>query len=526
MTLSDYLDQDGVILEADIATYISSADQIINSFIQNVLKSPRSAFQAEKFHLNVSYDEDGQVILEGLIWPLCFRELNLVKFDNSINEEEAAKIKSEVLDTIRRQISTSSNIRVIRSQFNLSESEAKSLFSLIEKHQIHLCKLDECDRCQNIPLPSLECKFKKFPESAENIPSCKRFLKVMKNLFDALTVEDIKSKATIEWLQDIWELVESSELVEPNLWRINLDTQDFYFKIDGELSEFLAKYEDEPIAALYQYSVGVGELDQNDEIIMKRLNLLDCFTNSSVPFFLKAANSSIKIDVMTESSTNSKWSINSPDYYSCREAGLNGHIKIHLSEAFSQIESYKLNTRSSDTSEFVYTGSSPSVLLKKVKQLNENCFQADGDGSFYEIKQTAVTRYCQRVNGRSLLLSEVVCHYDFCGKEDSATKYEVFKDKLEKIPTSDILAVVGDEKLPELILCENKDVLQIRRNSKILKYQTHDVDTFDHKFGQVLLFSVVNRFEDLTPVSVEEIFQAIDEATGENMLKTNKRYHE
>ena len=126
MTLSDYLDQDGVILEADIATYISSADQIINSFIQNVLKSPRSAFQAEKFHLNVSYDEDGQVILEGLIWPLCFRELNLVKFDNSINEEEAAKIKSEVLDTIRRQISTSSNIRVIRSQFNLSESEAKN----------------------------------------------------------------------------------------------------------------------------------------------------------------------------------------------------------------------------------------------------------------------------------------------------------------------------------------------------------------------------------------------------------------
>ena len=164
------------------------------------------------------------------------------------------------------------------------------------------------------------------------------------------------------------------------------------------------------------------------------------------------------------------------------------------------------------------------MLLKKVPQNNENCLQAEGDGSFYEVQQTAVTRYCQRVNGKNVLLSEVVCFYDYAGTEQSTAKFEVFNDKLNKIPNSEVPAVLGDEKLPELILCQNGDVLQFRKKPKVLMYQTHDEDTYEHKFGQVLLFSAVNRFEDLNPDSVDRIFEKLDEDSGENVVKANKRF--
>ena len=123
----------------DMATYVSSVDQLINSYIANVIKSPSHHFQADNFHLNISFDKEGQAIMEGLIWPKIFRDYNLVPYDVTISEEQKEEIKARVLDDLRRHTSSSSNIRIIKSQFNLSQTEAYSLSKLVEKHQVHLC---------------------------------------------------------------------------------------------------------------------------------------------------------------------------------------------------------------------------------------------------------------------------------------------------------------------------------------------------------------------------------------------------
>ena len=57
----------------DMGTYVTSVDQLINSYIANVIKCPSSNLTAEDYHFNISYNEEGQVIMEGLIWPSCFR---------------------------------------------------------------------------------------------------------------------------------------------------------------------------------------------------------------------------------------------------------------------------------------------------------------------------------------------------------------------------------------------------------------------------------------------------------------------
>ena len=520
--LSEYLQQEDISVDPKMGTYISSVEKLINSFITEILKSPSSKMMTEDFHFNISYDTLGQVIMEGLVWPISFKDYNLIQFKKDLSTEQIREKKAEIVDILRKNVSSSSNVRVIMSQHNTNESEAIRMARLVETHQVHVCQQEDCSRCQAAPLPSLQCLFKQFPESPENIATSKRFLNILKAHLHSLSVEEIRNMATYEWLQNVWEKVDISEPEENDYWRISLDGEDFYFKFDTSLIKLLEMYDDEPFVALYQYCLGIGEESQSEELVMKRLNLLDCWTEPYIPFLLQAANSPIKVQVLTRSSDFGGWSFENPDKHGCIEAGLHSHVKIPLSEAYCLVDNNKLKTRSSRPSEFVFTGSSPSVLLKRVSQATENCFQYEGDNAYYEIQETIVTRYCQRLNGRNLLLSEVACHYDFIGQESEA-KYQVFHDRLDKIPASDREAVVGDEKLPELIILENKDVLALRKKSKVLIFQSFDSASYDHKFSQVLLFSVVNSFEDLTKEAVEAIYEQINEETQENILEANKR---
>ena len=91
------------------------------------------------------------------------------------------------------------------------------------------------------------------------------------------------------------------------------------------------------------------------------------------------------------------------------------------------------------------------------------------------------------------------------GKEESKKRYEVFFDKLHKIPSKEVRSVLCGENLPELVICQNKYVLVlIRKKLKVMMYQKQEPDSFDLKFSQVLLFSVVDKLEDLTPEVVAE----------------------
>ena len=523
--MAEYLQENGLNSQPDAATYISSVDLLVNSYISNVVKSPSSTFKAKDYHFVISFKSDGSVIMEGFIWPNCFRDHNLIEFDKDISKEQESEIRSETVKLVSSCISSSTNIRVLKAQFNLSDNEATSLLKLVEAYQTHICEYDECERCRNPPLPSLECKYKEVPPAAENIPSSIRFLNVMKNLLRSLTPEDIKSTATIQWLQNVWEQnVQISEPVEANFWRINLECEDFYFKLDDSLLQLLEKYEDETFVALYQYCIGVKYDEQPDVIVMKRLNLLDAYTWQFTPFFLKAANSSIKVELMTSKNQVQEWNFEKPDNMSCHEVSLYSHVKVPLGEAYSLVDNSKLRVKSSCPTEFVYVGSDSSVLLKKVTNVNEDCFKVEGENGYYEVQETVVSRYFKRLNGDNVTLAEMSTHYEFIGKDKSQSHYEVFVDKLDKIPSSTFKSVRGDENLPELIICSNKDVLTIRKRPKVLMYQSFDEDSQDFRFGQVLMFSTeVRDFHQLTPLFVDEAFNNVDVNTGELQLVRNRR---
>ena len=521
ITLAEYVEQNGVPSDPDMGTYISSVEKLLNSYISNVIKSPASSFSSETYHFVISFAADGQIKMEGLVWPRCFEEYNLIQLDETISPDMAKDIKLDILQKVKSCISASSNIRLIRSQFcQNNETEAPVLHKLIEAHQIHICKSEDCSRCNDPPLPSLECKFKKVPESPENIPTCIRFLKIMKRILLSMSIEDIKSTATVEWLQEVWEEhVEISEPVEPDLWRIKFQSEDFYFKIDDGIAQLLEKY-DESFTALYQYAIGVDEED-TDSIILRRLNLLDCYTACYSPLYLKAANSNIEIEVSNKFSMSRKWQFENPDNMSCIGFGLHSHIKTPLSEIFAQVDMNKLQTRSSHPTQYVFVGSEPSVLLKKVQKMEDDCFHVEGTNNMYQVQQTMVTRYFQRMNGESILLCELSCYYDYCGQK-SEEIYQAYGDKLERIPTSDYNSVDG-RKLPQYILCQNKDCLIIRKKPKVLMYKSFEADTFDYRYGQVLLFTAQRSYEDLTPAVVEEQYERMDDPQEIRVITANRR---
>ena len=521
ITLAEYVEQNGGPSVPDMGTYISSVEKLVNSYISNVIKSPASSFSSETYHFVISFATDGHIKMEGLVWPRCFEEYNLIPLDETISPDRAKDIKLDILQKVKSCISASSNIRLIRSQFcQNNETEAPVLHKLIEAHQIHICKSEDCSRCNDPPLPSLECKFKKVPESPENIPTCIRFLKIMKRILLSMSIEDIKSTATVEWLQEVWEEhVEISEPVEPDLWRIKFQSEDFYFKIDDGIAQLLEKY-DESFTALYQYAIGVDEED-TDSIILRRLNLLDCYTACYSPLYLKAANSNIEIEVSNKFSMSRKWQFENPDNMSCIGFGLHSHIKTPLSEVFAQVDMNKLQTRSSHPTQYVFVGSEPSVLLKKVQKMEDDCFHVEGTNNMYQVQQTMVTRYFQRMNGESILLCELSCYYDYCGQK-SEEIYQAYGDKLERIPTSDYNSVDG-RKLPQYILCQNKDCLIIRKKPKVLMYKSFEADTFDYRYGQVLLFTAQRSYEDLTPAVVEEQYGRMDDPQEIRVITANRR---
>ena len=58
--------------------------------------------------------------------------------------------------------------------------------------------------------------------------------------------------------------------------------------------------------------------------------------------------------------------------------------------------------------------------------------------------------------------------YDLLEAKDSENIYNVYKEKLDKIPDADVISVNG-ENLPTYILCQNRQVLKIRKSRRIMQ---------------------------------------------------------
>ena len=108
----------------------------------------------------------------------------------------------------------------------------------------------------------------------------------------------------------------------------------------------------------------------------------------------------------------------------------------------------------------------------------------------FEPQSTNIERFFLLSKKTSICLAEFVMFYDYTGSEESKNLYKFFKHQGVEIKDSERKCAYSNECfLPEFILLENQDVMKIRTNQKVISFPRCEVNSKEHMYQQVLLFS-------------------------------------
>ena len=504
----------------NVSTYASASNIFFKSYISNIIKSPASSLFSEDYHFQTVFNDDGSLKVVGVTWPEKMKKMNLIKVDGSISENDVKAIQKDYLELVGNNILTTSEVDVLREKFHMSETEAQEIAALVAKHQIHFCQ--SCPRCEDPELPSLEQSLTVTSNDLRNIATTTKlrnfFVRKLKNL----SLEDLETLGTEEWVEELSELVENSEINENNVWSLQIEDEEFELSVDEVLTSLIHKYQLCPLAAAYQYCIICVASPEVIKVILKRGRLIEAYTEPYNPFYLKAANSPISMKTVQGGRDFQNFKHRGKNPFSYPPAGLLHHSNISLAEVVCLTDEVIKNVKTSSSIDYVYTGPDVMSLFKKVDRKTDKSYSVDGQANmFLELQESKVTRYFQRLNGLDLLLSEFVVFYDFLGDEKSEAQYEVYREKLDKIEDSTEISVMGKEALPELIIIESGSVFKKRSKAKFLEYPEFDVDSYEYRYSQVLLFGYNLNHEDFNKEFVDQKFEEIDE-DGDNTLKKNK----
>ena len=526
ITIEEYLQanpEELWLTNENVATYICSVDNFVNSFISNIVSSPVFPLSAQEYHFRTKFNEDGIAYLEGLIWPQSLQKINFLNIDKSLNYEKSQEIKQDYLRKIKSSIASTSDMEVLKRQFSLSEADCEKIQTIVAKYQMHYC--GTCVRCLNPPLPSLETMLCVAPdnENEENILVSERFSQLFRSRLLIQGQQNIERMTTFEWAESIFEEIEH-EIIQPNSWRIVHEDEEFQFKVDLRLSNLIEQYDYCVLLAAYHYSISCVSKKDEAKVILERPHLSDCYLKPFSPFISKAAAASTNIQIVNSSQewNNLVWL---PPSTVRTERPLIEHCEVPLTEALVLLDETKLNIKASSGVEYVRTGMNNHPTFKKRRDPMGNCFTLENQTqNYFECLETFVSRFLKRINGKDLLLCEVATYYDYVGSEKSDELFEVYKNKIDRIELTEDQCVTGAF-YPKFILADFGDfghVLKKRRRQKVLSYPHFDENTKEFKYSQVLLYHNVQSIEDLTREAVEESFLAIVDG-GERVIERNRR---
>ena len=182
------------------------------------------------------------------------------------------------------------------------------------------------------------------------------------------------------------------------------------------------------------------------------------------------------------------------------------HQQMSLTEAYSLSDPRKFRELSSSPVVYCNTNPDAKTIFTKVRQPSEESFTADEINGHFEVSYNVVTRHKRRMNGEELLLSEIASHYQYVGEEESKKLYPVYSNNLDQIPVSEAENISKSLKLPELILCDNKQVLKKRKNRAVINFPTFESGSSKFKYSKVLLFYPLAPGAEVSEEDVERLF--------------------
>ena len=480
-----------------ISSYLTSASQKMQSLVKNIIRCPSSRLCSEEYFFTIKFDSQGVGYIEGYIWPDASLEYN--KHQSWFSFFGGSQDRAAYLDFVDKGLTcTSSEEELCR--LGLNKKEACRVIALVERYQI---------KSGDRELPSLMIMYTHSPDhrSMGNIQEAKKLRAEMKVALQNLTEEELKELTTDEWLQEIstWR-VEIEDNGNNDSLQFQFNYKEFSFILDQVLLEMIVKFDNSFIGA-YHYSVGCEEdEDDTNTIILKRGHLRDCITSVYNPFILLAMRAPTVVSPVL--------GVTRPRLSKCdkflSEDGIPPNIvathqQISLTEAYSLSDPRKFRELSSSPVIYCNTNPDAKTTFIKVREPTEQSFTADEINGHFEISYNVVKRHKCRMNGEGLLLSETASMYSYVGEAESKKLFPVYCDHLDKIPQSETESI-SKSRLPDLILCSNKDVLKKRKRKAVINFPSFESGSVKFKYSKILLFYPLAPDSEVSENDVERLF--------------------
>ena len=211
-------------------TYLTAVSQKMRSLVGDLLRCKSSTLCSSEYHLQLSFCQSGEAVITGLLWPDIMREVNLKSIGDNKGEELKAS-KKRLVEDIDRTVATTTEPRILKSQFDIQDQNLGVLLAVIEKNQV-LAGSDS-PLAENPFWPSLMTIVQEVPDNLANYQSSRSILKLVRHYMLTLSEEERNQMTTKELLENFWEEeVEEAVKVEEGIWKIVTPYQSLFFAVE------------------------------------------------------------------------------------------------------------------------------------------------------------------------------------------------------------------------------------------------------------------------------------------------------
>ena len=479
------------------STFICSLYQKAQALVESLIKSKAFDFHSEEFFVGIRFTSGGNAVIEGSLWCEECVELNNALSLSSLSGEETDESRGKFLEFLDRTIHTCPSGLILQSKLNLTDIKADLLSVKAFKHQVNL-------ESRELQMVGLETAFvvKPEPEAKMNISSSRKFVEIIGEKLILLPTHEKLDSSTSKWfdlIQDKFDITDNQDNIH-----ISIGGRQLIFVKDVRLTGLVSKFGQ--LKGIYQYSLTCSDNDCGT-VILKGERLSSFFTIPFNPSLLSVFDCRTKVfpvfgfeDYIMKS--EDKIDTNRSFSSEIDATTLASHKAGPIVELFALADARKIRDICSSPIEFVDCSKDPPEKFRFVKEKTDLCFELEGSNGYFEPLSSNVQRHQSRINGKHLILAETCLHYDFVGRSESEKLFEIYGDKISKIPQSEVQSIYENEDgakvMPMYILCRNNQVLKLRRNKKVLQYTEFNISSPELKRTKVMLFFPISPGSNLT----------------------------
>ena len=508
--------------------FIASVYQKLHYFVEFLVKLPSFDLHSEEYSFDIEFGVNDAKIV-GFLWPKACGDFSQHKSESSLagrTLDESNNSEAELVNLLTKSLLTTVDRDALKHKLKMSEEEVTDLVNLIMKLQLDF-------EIKFPVLPSLETSFKFLPPADKfmNIRRCERLLHLIQQILLNLPRDDKRSLSVTDWLGVLFSNTECE--VTNDSVSIKFESENIIFQADDRLRGLMDKFG--VAIGLYQYSItcATDKWDE-DKVVMQKNNLIESFIHPYDPTLLRALRAKVCVNQLCGMTDVDKQTKIEDEGLVEGDLLLESHNLVSVLQLYSLIDANKIKEVNSSPIEYVNCREDQPVHFRKIQEKNDNCFELLDEGKFFELLGSNIIRHRLRMNGQHLILAEVATMYDYSGKSKSAEIYDIYQNNLTKIPNSTTNSIIDDKiVLPSLILCQNQQVMKLRKHAKVLSFPIFDEESDDYKLSKVMLFYPTVPGAVITKEDVPNFFYSTPEdgpvdAKGDRLsyVEINERYDE